>query len=390
VLKFKIKKVLKSRLQLLRLKYLYRPIKNYYKTDYTKKALLSYIVAPFRKESLAHTNGFEATTWAKILNKYGYQVDIIQYNAFPKKLDITQYDLLCGFGDAFEVFFHTPDAKAKTIMYATGMHICHQNNLTLKRVKDVYLKKGVWLGSSSRYIEKSWIFHSAFTDATVVLGNEVCMDSYKKYIDNVHRLNAPFFNVLDYDYIIDHKADNCQNHFLWFGSSGVIHRGLDLLLDYFSGRNDIVLHICGNVKQEEAFSKAYHRELFHTKNIVYHGFVNIASDKFETILQQCGFVIYPSCSEGGSPSVLTCVGNGGLIPVITKETTVNTGHEIWIDGFSTKSIEKAVDQALSIKKDNLKELMMKNAITVNKKNNIDVYRESLEKILSDIIGVKYA
>ena len=120
-----------------------KKVKNYFRTNYTKNALLSYITYPFtRKECLRHTNYYEAKAHAKILNELGYNIDIIDYD-YPKKIDFSKYHLLVGFGDVFQKYFESGYKHIKTIYYGTGMHVCHQKNATLKRVKDVYKKKGV-------------------------------------------------------------------------------------------------------------------------------------------------------------------------------------------------------------------------------------------------------
>ena len=51
-------------------------ISNYFKKKHQKYALLSYILTPFKKDSLSHTSFFEAQSWAKILDELGYNVDI--------------------------------------------------------------------------------------------------------------------------------------------------------------------------------------------------------------------------------------------------------------------------------------------------------------------------
>jgi len=363
-----------------------RPITNFYKKNYIKKALLSYITGPFKKGvKESHTNYFEAITWGKILDELGYQVDVIDFNYFSKKIKIERYDVICGFGEVFENYIYTLNAKAKTIFYATGIHNCWQNHVTLKRLKDVYKKKGIWLGESSRYISKFYSSHVSYADAVIALGNHICAESYKPYNKNVYQLDAPFFRTFDYKDIIKSKKEDFNKHFLWFGSSGAIHKGLDLLLDYFVKRDDIYLHICGNVKNEKEFCRIYSKELFNTKNIVYHGFISVDNHKFKEILQQCGFIVFPSASEGGSPGVLTCIGNGGLIPVITRETTIDTGYEVWVEGLNERYIDKAINKCLSYNKNNLIELMYKNGEIVCYRNNVKQYEQNLRNILKRIL-----
>jgi hypothetical protein len=149
-------------------------ISNVFKSKHNKIALLSYITIPFYKNSFSHTNYFEAHSWVKALDSLGYQVDVINYDFPSKKLDTTQYDLICGFGDVFQKHFETVNSRAKTIHYGTGMHVSHQNNASLSRVSDVHTKKGVWLGGSARFVEKlglikqSWLMELSLWEAMLV------------------------------------------------------------------------------------------------------------------------------------------------------------------------------------------------------------------------------
>jgi hypothetical protein len=364
-----------------------KKIKNYFKTQHSKNALLSYIIHPFIiGQCFSHTNYFEAMSHAKILNELGYNVDVINYD-YQGKIDFSKYDLLVGFGDAFNQYFESGiNKKITTIYYGTGMHVCHQNHATLKRLKDVYLKRGVWLGKSIRYVEKCWTYQTYLVDAMIILGNEVNVESYKMFYDGkIFNIPAPFYKVID-AYEILKNSKNAKS-FLWFGSSGLIHKGLDLLLDFFSKRPDLRLHICGPIENESDFKKIYYKELNETPNIITHGFVDIRSEKFKKILEDCAFLIFPSCSEGGSPSVITAVGNGALIPIITKETTVSTGYEIWIEDFTVEAIEKAVNKALSLTDQEILELRKKNLEYVLKNHTTDVYYQKLKEAYTDILGV---
>jgi len=362
-------------------------IKNYYRKSYSKNALLSYILMPFKKDSLSHTNFYEAQSWAKILDELGYNVDIINY-INTKNLDLSKYDLICGFGDVFQKVFESGyNNNIQTIYYGTGMHVCRQNTATLQRVKDVYIKKGIWLGKSARFVEKTWAHQTALADGIIALGNEVCADSYRKYYDGiVYSLPAPFYKTQDGEVIIEKRESSSLKHYLWFGSSGLIHKGLDLCLDYFSQNKDIFLHICGPIENEKEFIDVYKKELFESPNIKLHGFIDIAGREFENILSICSFIIFPSCSEGGCPSVLTAVGNGGLIPLITKETTIETGCEIWIEGFNYESVDKAIKQSQVLSLEEIKELQYNNLKFVKTNHTQEIYYQQLKTNIQNILG----
>ncbi len=383
-----IKKLLPEKIKIFIIDYMNNQlISNYFKKNHQKYALLSYILTPFKKDSLSHTSFFEAQSWAKILDELGYNVDIVDYRN-TKNLDLSKYDLICGFGDVFQrVFESINHNNIQTIYYGAGMHVCHQNTTSLQRVKDAYIKKGVWLGKSARFVEKTWTHQTALVDGIIALGNEVCADSYRKYYEGiVYSLPAPFYETQNGENIIRQRGSASKQHYLWFGSSGLIHKGLDLCLDYFSQNHDIFLHICGPIENEKEFIDVYKKELFQSPNIKLYGFIDIASKEFETILTMCSFIIFPSCSEGGSPSTLTVIGNGGLIPIITKETTIETGHEIWIEGFNYESVDKAIKQSQELSFEEVKEMQYKNLNFVKTNHTQEIYYQQLKTNIQNILG----
>lgn len=384
-----LKKFIPNLLKRMISKYLNNQIiTNFYKTNYTRRALLSYITSPFKKDSLSHTNYFEAQSWAKILHELGYIVDVIHYEN-SKKIDLSKYDLICGFGDVFQHYFENiKNTKTKTIYYATGMHVCHQNHATLTRIKDVYEKKQIWLGKSARFVEKTWTHQTSLVDGIIALGNEVCADSYRKYFDgHVYALPATFYKTFDAEIIINQRTDESKKHYLWFGSSGLIHKGLDLCLEYFVNNQDVYLHVCGPIENEPEFVATYKKELFETPNIKTYGFVDIQSKEFEYILINCSFSIFPSCSEGGAVSVLTTIGNGGLIPIITKETTINTGHEIWIDGLNYENIDRVIKKSKEFPSNVIRKMQHENQKIVLQKYSQEKYYNELRKNIQTILGI---
>lgn len=361
-------------------------IENVNGTNYDKYALLSYITVPFKDDSFTHSNYFEAKSWAKILSDLGYNVDVINFDG-NRNLDLSKYEVICGFGNVFQNYFEgCYSKKIKTIYYATGMHVYHQNQATLQRVKNVYNLKGVWLGKSARFVEKTWTHQTLLVDGIIALGNEKCADSFKEHYEGtVLSVPAPIYQIYDAEDFINQRSLNANTNFLWFGSSGLIHKGLDLLLDYFSKHNDLTLHICGPIENEIDFVNVYTKELFETKNIITYGFVDINGDKFADILKKCSFVIFPSCSEGGCVSVLTAIGNGGLIPIISHETTISTGNEIWIENLTYEGVDKSIRKALSLDKVTVKNMQFDNYKSVKTHNSATNYYNQLKMSIISVM-----
>jgi hypothetical protein len=364
---------------------------NYFNSNFNKNALLSYVTWPFYKRNevnrYRHTNYYEAKSWVDILNKLKYNIDIIPYD-YIGKIDFTRYELLCGFGDCFQKYYESGLNHLKTIYYATGMHVCHQNNITLKRINDVYKRKGVWLAKSARFVEKTWTHQTMLVDGIIALGDEICKESYSKFYNGlIFNIPAPIYNVIDGHEILSQKTINSGKVFLWFGGPGLVHKGLDLVLEFFANKPELKLHVCGPIKDEQDFEKMYFKELYQTPNIVAHGFVDIFSEHFKEIMKESSFIVFPSCSEGGCPSVLVAVGNGALIPIVTKETTMSTGFEIVIDDFTVDGVRRAVDKALMLDKKEILDLQRKNLEYVLKYNSQDNYYLELKNAICKLLSI---
>ena len=114
----------------------------------------------------------------------------------------------------------------------------------------------------------------------------------------------------------------CRKHYLWFGSGGLVRKGLDLVLDAFAGMPEYELTIIGPIGEEKDFESAYHRELYQTKNIHSLGWLDTSSPEFLAATQRCLGMVYPAAGEGQSGGVAVCL-HAGLIPIISYESGIS-------------------------------------------------------------------
>jgi glycosyltransferase involved in cell wall biosynthesis len=120
---------------------------------------------------------------------------------------------------------------------------------------------------------------------------------------------------------MDSLCSRDQGKFLYFGGNGNIVKGLDLVIEAFSELPEVELYICAP-KNEEDFNAAYQDILARSKNIHFLGFIKVGGDTFNRVTSECGYVIFPSCSEGTASSVVTCM-RRGLIPIVTYESGID-------------------------------------------------------------------
>lgn len=395
MMKTKIKNYIPASLRKFIRNYLLsRPIYNLYKTDFKRNVLISYIAYPFRCKSdriYRHTNFIESIEISKIWKNLDFNVDIFNYD-YSGKINYSKYDVIFGFGDPLCKYFYNqnPNKRVITIYYGTGMHVCHQNNFTLKRVKEVYKKTGFFLPESGRIVEKTWSEQTTLVDAMILLGNEIVAQTYRMYYEGpIYLLNPSFIQVIsdiEISKIIENKNfSEAKKHFLWFGGTGLIHKGLDLVLETFSKYSDLHLHICGPIDDEPDFKRVFYDKLYKKPNIHTYGFINIKSELFKDLIKKCAFVIFPSCSEGGGASVLNCMAEG-LIPVVTKYVSINVGDfGIIINEPTQEDVEKSVNEAKNIENSKLKEMALSAMKYTRENHSIEVYTKTLFKYLIEIL-----
>ena len=365
-----------------------RPIINYFKTNYNKNVLISYITDPFRNGiHLRHTNQTEAIEITKVFNELDYNVDIADYR-YEGNLDYDKYSIIFGFGEPLIKSFYNRNHKILTIYYGTGMHVIHQNHATLKRIEEVYKKKGKWLLESGRIVDKAWSVQTSLVDNIITLGNDEVVDSYKKYFSKkIYNIPISYYKIFDQKEILRNKNfEDAKNHFLWFGSSGLIHKGLDLLLEVFKELPDLHLHVCGPIDSEPKFKAVYYEELYNTKNIHTYGYQDIKSKSFKDIISKCAFIIFPSCSEGEPGSVINVM-LYGLIPIVTNTAGIRIkDFGIKIKKLTHESIKESVIKAANLTEGEIKKRSLKCANHTIDNHSIEKFSYELKKALIDILG----
>ncbi len=132
----------------------------------------------------------------------------------------------------------------------------------------------------------------------------------------------PSITQMTWPWFEDKDFEACRHRFLWYGSRGMIHKGLDLALEAFAQLPDCHLTVVGPVENEPEFVAAYRRELFHTPNIKCVGWLDKSDDEFRKILEQSIAHVFLSCSEAGAAAVIETMA-AGVIPMVTYESSVD-------------------------------------------------------------------
>ena len=318
-------------------------IPNVNKTNYDKKCLLIYITHPFVwKINDTHQNQWQAAEMARIIGTFGYNVDVAScfrediFNQINNK-----YDLIIDIISREKNFWsHCMNEGCKIIMYATGSSHKFSYEQELQRLADLEQRRGVKLQlvrsslegtQNEREIENANLFWS--------IGNSYNLKSY----DYLHIPPVCYIknNGYNFDWLNLNITRNKKN-FLYFASSGQVHKGLDLLLEIFSKPGfEYNLYICSSLTREYDFCKEYKRELFEIPNIHTIGFIDINGSEFRELTEKCAYSIMPSCSEGLAGSILTVM-SAGVIPIVSKECGFEDDEVINLPDCKIDTIEKFI------------------------------------------------
>lgn len=363
-------------------------ISNVFNTSHSKTALLSYIKSVFEdpqnKNDRKHTNHYTTFLIGDALNQLGYNVDVIDCSE-DLSGDFNKYSLVIGLGKSLDhvLEFRKDASLIKVIWFGTGCNPLFSNVITLKRVEDFYKRHHKMIFSSSRYIKQDWPLQHEVSDWILLHGASFAKSTYRS--QNISTVNAPVFICQSF-VRTDEEWIAAKQNYLWFGVGGLIHKGLDILIDTFKDLKDCNLHICGNIEGEASFYDFYRSTIDASVNIIYHGFVDVKSIAFEKVLKECAFVIFPSASEGNSPSVITCMANGGLIPIVSKNADIDlNGFGFIIDGFSVEAIANSIKQSQVLSINELKEqsaLILKQTTHLN---SFDYFKNDFKQKLQEAI-----
>lgn len=332
--------------------------------------------------SKRHTNNLECYTAAEIFDELGYNVDVILYNNDIKIEKLDSYDVVYGFGKAYVKSLS--NLNCASIYYGTGCSPIYQNLQTIAKGRIFNKKYKINCFNMLRYVSDDYTAIGYYSDAIIALGNKFSAKTYKlpgSSVD-VSNLNAFYYDVTNID-INQKEIQTIKNNFLWFGSSGIVHKGLDLVLDVFNNRKDLNLTICGASKSELIESGLYNIiKANKHKNIRYIEWVDIESKDFRELMNTHIAIVFPSVSEGGSPAVINVMANGGLIPIISSGCSVDVdGLGMLLEEDTYECLEKNIDMLLSYNNEKLMELSKLVKDRSRAVYSYDKYRENLSNLI---------
>lgn len=364
-------------------------LKNVFNTNFKENVLISYIQQPFlRGIKKSHTNYLECYTAAEIFRELGYNVDVIDFMS-KRNIVYNNYSIVYGFGYPLENAFYSNCAeKLKKILYCTGTNRLYFNKVSGLKIMKFYQEKGKIIPEAARLEFDFWTLQFIMPDLNITLGNDFVANTSLEINPSMNVKMLPIFYYDCYDIDLSQKNfKEAKKHFIWFGSNGLVYKGLDILIDIFSARDDIFLHICGAPKGEKKFFDYYQAIIERSHNIIDHGFVDIDSADFKKLMDSCAFVLFASVSEGSAPGVVTTMANGGLIPIISKASGLDVEEFGYVfENIEANVILEYINEALGLSEEQL----YKKSLTI-KENVREIYshknyRQNLQKIIKEEIS----
>jgi len=309
------------------------------------RALLSYILDPYllapgRPEPHSHTHFWESREIGRILVDLGFELDVIHWTN-RTFLPHRPYELCVDVRLNLERLAPLLGARCLKLMHIETAHGDFHNPAQRRRLAELEARRGIRLAPYKLLEPNRAIEHA---DAATILGNRVTQATYAhagKPLWPVP-ISQPFL----YPWQEGKDFAAARRRFLWFGSGGLLHKGLDRVLEVFAALPDFELTVLGPVDREPEFARAFRRELYETPNIRTHGWIDVARPEFLEVARRHLALVYPSCSEGQNGGAVTCM-HAGLIPVLSRESGVDLAPDYGLE-LATSSVGEIRGRVLDL------------------------------------------
>jgi glycosyltransferase involved in cell wall biosynthesis len=320
--------------------------------------LLSYRIEPFRHPLEAplpndHTWHWECRQIAKTFLGLGYSVDVIQFHN-ESFVPTKPYAVFIDIRYRLQTLSPLLNSDCVKVLHVDIANMTFRNTAEYRRLLDLQQRRGVTLCPQRYEVPNQGI---EYADCATVLGNDFTVGTFEYARKPMFRI--PISTPVEYPSPAEKNFESVRNRFVWFGSGGLVLKGLDLALEAFAEMPECHLTVCGPVNKEPEFERAYQRELYQTPNILTHGWIGVDSPEFLALTQQNLGLVYPSACEGQSGGVVTCM-HAGLVPITSYETGVDV-HDFGVifSDCSVETIKATVRRVAQLPSEELRQLSLR-------------------------------
>jgi len=347
-----------------------------------KRVLISYITYSFYTNydmKLNHTSWMEVAIIIKLFIDRNFVIDVIDcVSDETKEILNHNYDVVFGFGKPWMVAVEN-NPQAVTVMYLT--ECAPQFSVAQEQVRLDYFAarhgKKLPLTRSNQYFLDEYI-QKAHVGG--VLGNMHTAETY------IHQFPLMKLTLLSPSGFRNRMMNTCPKpgnrcRFLWFGSWGAIHKGLDILLDVFCKIPEAKLYIAGLGAGEKWLLNDYQQY----GNIIDLGFMDVQSQAFLDLMGKVSYCILPSASEGMSTSVLTCMRHG-LIPVITPCCGIDVeDYGYLIEDYHVEAVEQLIRKLMQVPEQEVARRSQAVYDDANKRYSLEAFAQSMGDFVDSFV-----
>ena len=330
----------------------------------------------------SHTHWWESLQIVQTFLDLGYRVDAISWRNFdfvPTKT----YKIALDVRVLLEHWQpHLPSDCIK-ILHAETSHWTVHNPAQDERLERLFQRRGRRVAPNKK-IEENRALEVADCVTLIGEGADFVQESYAEAGKPLYPI--PISTPLTWP-VLDRDLEQARRRFVWFGSGGLVHKGLDLVLEAFSGMPEMQLTVCGPVQQERDFEREYWNELYRTPNIHLHGWIDVTSDDFVRLMSEHVAVVFPSCSEGQNGGVITCM-HAGLIPVVSRATGAPISPErgIVLEDCKIETIRQTVRRIAAMDIETLSSMSRAAREHVRDRHNRPRFAETFRAAIEDILS----
>jgi glycosyltransferase involved in cell wall biosynthesis len=296
----------------------------------------------------SHEQYWKTIAMAQTFVDLGYNVDVI-HTQNQQFIPWKDYDVVVDTRFNLERLHPYLSSNCIKILHCDTAHIVFHNAAEMNRILDLQARKGVTI-PPNRFERPN--LGVEYADYITTCGNEFTIGTYRYSRKPIYRL--PITVDLMWPWPEGKDFDLCRRQFVWFASRGMVHKGLDLVLEAFTELPDYRLSIIGPVEDEPEFVKLYHKELYDQPNIKLIGWMDKEKPEFKRLLDCSAAHIFTSCSESGAACVLETMG-AGVIPIVNYESSVDVDDfGILLKSASIEDIREGIRMVGTMPVDELK------------------------------------
>jgi glycosyltransferase involved in cell wall biosynthesis len=185
--------------------------------------------------------------------------------------------------------------------------------------------------------------------------------------------------------IYKYKNYGAPLRFIFLAGSGLVHKGLDLIIEAFrkvksdSYRVDIFSHY-----ESDFFSAFAEHSL--PPNFTFHGFYSLNSPFLQQYLYKAHYCLLPSCSEGQSTSLLAAL-HYGVVPIASPFCGVDFScGSFGVCDLTVESLVSSLESVFDLTKSTFLDYSQASVNYIQRNHTSMTYSSSIAEVVSSIIG----